>query len=182
MYTEWSYLICMVTSVVATVWVAQLLQRNGRVFLMEIFLGKQELADSVNHLLVAAFYLINIGWLTVALQYGAKPETLRDAIEFLSTKIGLVLFVLGGMHFMNLYMISRPRWRALIQSLARPVEPPEALVGVGRPGPHEQSLARPVKPQEPLTSAGGPGPQEQQIARPVGSRRRASRQQIARSG
>ena len=61
------------------------------------------MADSVNHLLVVGFYLINIGYVSLALKYGDKPRTSQDAFEFLSTKIGLVLLILGGMHFFNVF-------------------------------------------------------------------------------
>ena len=112
MYTEWTYAIYLVLSIAATIWVARTLHKNGRLFLIEAFGGNHELADSVNHLLVVGFYLVNIGYVTLALKYGAKPDDLREAIEFLSTKIGLVLVVLGGMHFFNLLIFSRMRRRA----------------------------------------------------------------------
>src|SRR3954449_772905 len=99
MYTEWSYLAYLVVSVALTVWVARTLHKNGRLFLIDAFHGDEPRADAVNHLLVVGFYLINIGYVTLALKYGEKPDSLRTAIEFLSTKVGLVLVVLGGMHF-----------------------------------------------------------------------------------
>ena len=49
-----TYLSYIVLSVVLTVWVAQTLHKNGRVFLVEVFGGNESLADSVNHLLVVA--------------------------------------------------------------------------------------------------------------------------------
>jgi hypothetical protein len=93
-------------------WVARTLHKNGRVFLVDAFHGNELLADSVNHLLVVGFYLINIGYVTLALKYGDKPTNLQEAIEFLSTKVGLVLVVLGAMHFFNLYVLSSSRRRA----------------------------------------------------------------------
>jgi hypothetical protein len=96
-----------------TIWVARALSRSGRIFLVDSFLGNESLADSVNHLLVVGFYLVNIGYVTLALRYGEKPLDLTAAIEFLSMKVGLVLLVLGGMHFLNLYVFSRMRKRAV---------------------------------------------------------------------
>lgn len=60
------------------------------------------MADSVNHLLLVGFYLINFGFISLALKYGDKPETIEQVIEFLSTKIGLVIMLLGAMHFFNM--------------------------------------------------------------------------------
>ena len=94
-------------SVVLTIWVAKTLHKNGRVFLVEVFNDNEELADSVNHLLVVGFYLINLGYVSLALKLSAYPNTLPMGIEALSWKIGLVLVVLGGMHFFNLFIFSR---------------------------------------------------------------------------
>ena len=94
-------------SIFLTVWVARTLHKNGRVFLVEMFGGDEALADSVNHLLVVGFYLINFGYVTFALKIGADIATAQDGIEALSYKIGLVLLVLGAMHFMNLIIFNR---------------------------------------------------------------------------
>ena len=40
---------------------------------MENFHGREKLADSVNHLLLVGFYLINLGFVCLALRYGDKP-------------------------------------------------------------------------------------------------------------
>ena len=117
MYTIWAYLAYLALSVIVTVWVAQTLYKNGRIFLVDTFHGNDALADSVNRLLVVGFYLINAGYTTLRLKYGDKPSNLQQTIEFLSTKIGLVILVLGLMHFFNLYIFSKMRRRAVEQKL-----------------------------------------------------------------
>ena len=102
-----TYAIYLVISAAVTIWVARTLHRRGRVFLLESFHGNETLADSVNDLLVVGFYLINFGYVTFALRYGAKPTDLTESIEFLSAKIGFVLLILGGLHFGNLILFSR---------------------------------------------------------------------------
>ena len=109
MYTVTSYIIYLIVSVILTIWVAHTLHKRGRVFLIEAFRGNEAVADSVNHLLVVGFYLINVGFVTLALKYGDKPDTTQQAIEFLSTKVGLVLVVLGGMHFFNIFNFAKMR-------------------------------------------------------------------------
>lgn len=126
-YVVWSYLTYLVASIGLTIWVAHTLHTNGRVFLVDAFLGNEKLADSVNHLLVVGFYLINFGYVFLALRLGRKPWDLPSGIEFFSTKIGLVLLVLGGMHFFNLYVFSRMRRRAMHGSPLPPVAPQERL-------------------------------------------------------
>src|SRR4051812_6130188 len=112
MYIIWTYVMYLVISLPVTIWVARTLHKNGRVFLVDAFHGNNELADSVNHLLVVGFYLINIGYVVVTLHSYAALNNLREAIELLADKIGLVLLVLGLMHFFNLYVFSRMRKRA----------------------------------------------------------------------
>ena len=126
-YTEIAYAFYIAISIALTVWVARTLHRNGRMFLVDSFLGNEKLADSVNHLLVVGFYLVNIGYVALALKYGEKPTSLREAIEFLSTKVGLVLVVLGVMHFGNLAVFTKMRARALLEHRPPPVEPTERI-------------------------------------------------------
>jgi len=119
--TVWMYVAYLLVSVALTVWVARTLHRNGRVFLVDSFLGNEALADSVNHLLVVGFYLVNIGYVTLALKYGDKATDTRSGLETLSTKVGLVLVVLGVMHFANLFIFSRMRRRALQHRIPPPI-------------------------------------------------------------
>jgi hypothetical protein len=110
----WTYIAYLFVSVSLTVWVARTLHKNGRIFLVDSLLGNEPLADSVNHLLVVGFYLINIGFVTLALKYGDKATDAQTALEILSTKVGLVLVVLGVMHFFNLFIFSKMRRRATL--------------------------------------------------------------------
>lgn len=104
-----TYAVYLALSLIITLWVGHTLHAHGRVFLVENFEGKEALADSVNHLLLAGFYLVNAGFVSLALRYGARPDDLVSSIEYLSTKVGLVIVVLGIMHFFNMYWLSKFR-------------------------------------------------------------------------
>ena len=101
------YIAYIMISAALTVWVAHSLSTRGRVFLVQFMDGKEALADSVNHLLVVGFYLLNLGYAMLALSYGTKPATLDQAIEALSFKVGLVLVVLGVTHVFNIKLIAK---------------------------------------------------------------------------
>ncbi|MBA4148786.1 MAG: hypothetical protein H0X66_11790 [Verrucomicrobia bacterium] len=118
-----TYAAYLLISVALVVWVARTLHKNGRIFLVDSFLGNEPLADSVNHLLVVGFYLINIGYVTLALKHGAAATNPQEAIESLSTKVGLVLLVLGSMHFFNLFVFTRLRRRGQLHKQPPPVAP-----------------------------------------------------------
>ena len=122
-------------SVGLTIWVARTLSKHGKVFLVDVFGGNMDLADAVNRLLVVGFYLLNFGYVALALRTAELVETTRSAVEMLSWKVGLVLLVLGGMHLFNVLIFSRVRRRALLRDSGPPVLPDEIL---GRGGESAQ--------------------------------------------
>ena len=122
-----TYLIYLAVSVLLTVWVARTLYRNGIVFLIDVFSGNAPLANSVNHLLVVGFYLINLGFISLSLKVGYAVTTARGSIEALASKVGVVLLMLGAMHFFNLYVFSRIRQRSVIGSALPPLDPDACL-------------------------------------------------------
>src|SRR5688572_24086580 len=97
-----TYALYLAISILLTVWVGKTLHKNGRVFLVDAMSGNEELATSVNHLLVVGFYLVNVGFVTLAIRIGLRPTDLAALLETVSMKVGAVLVVLGGMHFFNL--------------------------------------------------------------------------------
>src|SRR5262245_22475548 len=127
-----TYLLYLAVSVTLTIWVARKLHRNGRVFLVDVFHGNESLADSVSHLLAVGFYLINLGYVSLALKLGYDVANTQGAIEALSRKVGTVLVALGVMHFFNLYILSRIRRRG-VPAYARPALPDGCAI-VREPG------------------------------------------------
>ena len=107
MYLLPAYLIYLGISIALTVWVARTLSKNGIVFLIECFGHDEVLARSTNHLLVVGFYLVNLGWILLTLRFGSEPHSAAEAVKFLSSKIGLVVVVLGFMHFFNMNAIAK---------------------------------------------------------------------------
>ena len=136
-----TYLVYLAISIGLTIWVARTLHKNGRAFLVDAFHQNEALADSVNHLLVVGFYLINLGYVSLALKTTDALTNAGESIEALSRKVGLVLLVLGGMHFFNLYVFNKLRTRTQIGMAPPPVEP-NAFAYAGAP---ESSFA-PIDP------------------------------------
>jgi hypothetical protein len=136
---------------VALTWtVARSLYRNGKVFLISVFDGDQELAGSVNQLLVVGFYLINLGFVSFMLRTGDVVSTATGAVELLSRKMGLVLLVLGVMHLGNLTVLNRMRRRKL--SSQWPSQPVQRQPIPSQPIPSHQI------PSQPYGAYPEPGP------------------------
>lgn len=130
LYTYFAYVLL---SVALTVWVGRTLHKNGRAFLVDVFADRADLADSVNHLLVVGFYLINFGYVSLALKLSYPVATAVGGVEALSYKVGLVLVVLGAMHFFNLFVFSRIRQSKKVACAPRPVAPDAMLQQAQRP-------------------------------------------------
>jgi hypothetical protein len=131
-YTVLAYSIYLPIVVALTIWVARTLHTNGKVFLVEIFHGQNELAVSVNKLLQVGFYLINLGFAILRLEitpewrYNDVTRTnmleevnnVQSMMEVLSSKLGGFILLLGFMLFINLFLLlilrsgSKPRQQA----------------------------------------------------------------------
>ncbi|MBF9128907.1 hypothetical protein I0C86_07905 [Plantactinospora sp. S1510] len=128
----WMYAVYLVISIGLTVWVASTLSRNGLVFLEEVF-EDNRLARAVNSLLVVGFYLLNLGYVSVAMKHDGGVHTVSQAMEELSKKIGLVLLVLGALHFFNVFALNRYRRGRQRQLAARPPLPPAGRLPMAAP-------------------------------------------------
>jgi hypothetical protein len=150
------YLAYLAISVGLTVWVATTLSRNGLIFLEDVF-ADHKLARAVNQLLVMGFYLLNLGYVAVAMQSNRTISTASRALETLSMKLGLVLLVLGVLHFGNVFFLGRYRRGRLRQLQGTPPLPP-----VGRlpryPGMAPGMPPGQAPPPPPMGPIPGPAP------------------------
>jgi len=99
-----TYLAYIAISIGLIVWVGRTLFTNGRVFLLQVF-DEDIIADSVNKLLLVGFYLINVGYMVYNLKIYNAVDTTREGIETLSMKIGIIILILGVMHFFNIFVL-----------------------------------------------------------------------------
>jgi hypothetical protein len=124
-----TYLAYLALAVPIRRWVGGTLRRNGLVFLLDVFDGDEQLAQAVNHLLVVGFYLVNLGYVSVALKTSDAVTDARSGIEALSVKVGTVVLLLGVLHLANLFVLNKLRRRAQLtqRAIARPPVAPDAV-------------------------------------------------------
>lgn len=101
----WAYAVYLAASLLVTVLLGRTLHRHGRYFVVRCLNGDVRSADAVNNLLLAGFYLVNVAFVALVLRSEMSVETFRQCVELLSTKLGIVLLTLGGMHFVNLIVL-----------------------------------------------------------------------------
>lgn len=112
-YSVIAYIIYLWVGIALTLWVAHILFKNAKVFFNDIFGHNEELAGSVNHLLKAGFYLVNIGLVMYLLEHSTTINSYKTLFEVLSVKVGGVVLLLGAMHFLNVYILFKLRRKAI---------------------------------------------------------------------
>ena len=108
-----AYFIYLPIALGMTFYVARTLFRNSKVFMLDIFKGREEIALATNRLFEVGFYLINIGTALLIL----KMEVINNSQEFLeslSYKIGGFSIYLGIMTFLNLYFFFRGKRKSAL--------------------------------------------------------------------
>ena len=104
-----AYLIYLPVVIVLTWYVAHILFRNSKVFMLDIFNGKAEIAFATNKLFETGFYLLNLGFAFWVMEIVQTVDAPRSMLEVLSTKIGGYCIYLGISLFFNLYLFFRGR-------------------------------------------------------------------------
>ena len=102
-----AYLIYLPLVIILTWYVAHTLFKNSKVFMLDIFRGRTELAISTNKLFETGFYLLNLGFALLIMDISYEILDNRTLMEILSTKIGGFCIYLGIMLFFNLYLFFR---------------------------------------------------------------------------
>ena len=119
-----AYLIYVAITVPLTIYVARTLHRHGAAFLRQVFVGREGLADAVNHLLVVGFYLLNLGYVALLMSTDTEVDGGAEVMELVSRKVGIVSVILGVVHLANVYVFNRYRRNAELQQAPElPVEP-----------------------------------------------------------
>ncbi len=90
-------------------WVGWLFYRNGRYYLEEIFPDNNVIAHSLNRMLLVGYYLLNIGYVVLSWTLWPRVTTWLEMVEALSTRVGLIMVILGCIHFINLWWVRKVR-------------------------------------------------------------------------
>jgi len=104
-----------------TISVSNVLFKNGKIFMYDIFHQKEDIASATNSLFKIGFYLLNIGF-AMLIVYMTSIATTEDLIVKLSTKIGGFAIYLGIMLMINLFLFMKGRRRSLQQQYLRSLE------------------------------------------------------------
>jgi hypothetical protein len=111
-----AYAVYLPIALMLTFYVAKNLFKNGKVFMLDIFKGRDEIASATNNLFQLGFYLLNLGFALLILKIERTEHnpfsTYQDLIEILSYKVGGFSIYLGIMLFFNMFLFFRGKRKA----------------------------------------------------------------------
>lgn len=106
------YAIYLPIALFLTYYVSKTLFKNSKIFMLDIFKGREEIANATNKLFETGFYLLNLGFALMILEMTIYKDDYQSLIEALSYKIGGFAIYLGIMLFINLYFFFRGKRKA----------------------------------------------------------------------
>lgn len=126
-----------VIAVALVVWLARTLQRNGEVFLENVF-DDDGMARAINQLLVVGFYLLNLGYALLLYQV-SEAVALTEAFNGLVERVGALLLSLGVIHLLNMAIFWRIRGhKERVAARTMPMPPAPTYVNNMPPAPPAQ--------------------------------------------
>ncbi|PDS25815.1 hypothetical protein [Flavobacterium branchiophilum] len=93
-------------------YVSKTLFKNSKIYMIDIFNGRESIAFATNTLFQTGFYLLNIGYALMILEINLYEPNYQKLMEALSYKIGGFSIYLGLMLFVNLYFFFRGKRKA----------------------------------------------------------------------
>lgn len=106
------YAIYLPITLFLTYYVSKTLFKNSKIYMLDIFKGREEIANATNKLFETGFYLLNLGFALMILEIYLYKDSYQELIEKLSYKIGGFSIYLGIMLFLNLFFFFRGKRKA----------------------------------------------------------------------
>lgn len=100
-----AYIIYLLITYLITVNVGLIFYRNGRPYILRLLHGNEKLTDSINHLLLAGYYLLNLGYASLMLSQWETINTITELLASVLTMTGRIMVLLGIIHFFNMTAI-----------------------------------------------------------------------------
>jgi hypothetical protein len=106
------YVVYVALAVALVTWLGVVLQRDGRVFLGDVFVDQAGLAGAVSRLMVTGFLVFTLGYALLLLRIDAAASPL-EALRSSVRQFGLLLLSLGALHSLNMLILLQVRRRGV---------------------------------------------------------------------
>ncbi len=122
-----TYVAYLPVAILLTFAVARIFFKNSKIFVLDIFSGREDIANSTNRLFETGFYLLSLGYALFRMKInkfdfirtdyqvinGVREQVKQltyghqELFEVLSSKVGMLAVVLGVMVFFLMFMLFR---------------------------------------------------------------------------
>jgi hypothetical protein len=105
-----AYILYLFITYLITVHVGLRFYRNGRVYILRLLHGDEKMTDSINHILLIGYYLLNLGYAALMINTWETISTWTELVASICTMTGKIMLTLAVIHFCNMaaiYLISR---------------------------------------------------------------------------
>lgn len=138
--TSTTHLLFLALAVPLALGTGRVLLAHGTPFLTDVY-GREDLAASVNRLVVIGFSLLTTGFVLLLVRAGGEVRSATELLETLSVKLGVVMVLLGVVHLATISTFGSVRRRRAEERARR--EEAAASPGTDRvPAPGRPDAAR----------------------------------------
>jgi magnesium-transporting ATPase (P-type) len=100
-----AYIIYITLTIYIIFWIGRMFHRNGRVFILQLYHGDVQGTDTINNILLIAYYLFNIGYAFMRLRMWEEIRSPDELISSIGYHLGLLILILAVTHYFNMLII-----------------------------------------------------------------------------
>lgn len=104
-YNVIGYIVFLIAIYFITIHVGWKFYKHGAIYLAMMLPNDHHLVESINKILLIAYYLFNIGYTTISISTWNTISTLNELIHLVTFQIGKVMLILAIAHFVNMTWI-----------------------------------------------------------------------------
>lgn len=105
-YNITGYLIYLSITTFITLYVGWMFYSNGEVYLRNIFRDEPEFVRPINRILLAGYYLLNLGYAASTLSSWGTILSIAALLDMLAIRLGFIMIALGIIHYFNMIAVN----------------------------------------------------------------------------
>ena len=79
--------------------------KNGKIYMSRLLPEDLELSNRINNILLAGYYLLNLGYGIYGISNWQSVRSLAEIAETVSTHLATITLILAAIHFLNMITI-----------------------------------------------------------------------------
>ncbi|OCB70472.1 hypothetical protein B0A79_00090 [Flavobacterium piscis] len=87
--------------------VGKICYKNGNIFVAELIPNHADICQKINHVLLIAYYLLNIGYCAMTLISWQKILSSTQLIETIGIKTAIIIFIISVLHYLNIIILTK---------------------------------------------------------------------------